>query len=142
MALNIAALKPKKTTMPARRGTNKGRDLGPNIFLDRTWEWNLQASYDNAEPYEITVAGTTKEDTIKKGERKGQKTTRVTGDAADAVTLLRNAATKLGIGVTIDVVPAAAKGQMIVKYQGQKRKAARKPKAATPAVVTGAPAVQ
>jgi hypothetical protein len=140
MALNINAIKStaKPTTMPARKGSITARDLGPNFFLDKAWDKNLQASYDNAEAYEITVAGEFKDDTVKKGPKKGQPLKRLTGDAADAVTLLRAAADTLKIGVSVTTVPARAKGQVVVKYLGQKRKAARKPKVSVPPVAVPA----
>lgn len=95
------------------------RTSGPNPFLDNGW---LESSYDTGQDYEVTVPGQYIDDTIKRGERVGEPTQRLTGDAATVVSMLRTAANKLGIGVSIEVVPAKRKGQMTVKYLGKERK--------------------
>lgn|SRR5262245_4146830 len=130
---DVSTLKARKTTMPPRRGTRTKRDLGPNPWLDKDWEFNLKSSYDNAEPYELDFQGEEKDDTVRKGVKKGQPIKRLSGDAADAQTLIRDAADKLGLGVSVVVTPAVhtsgvnkgkpRAGWFTVKYQGQKRKA-------------------
>lgn len=125
MALDLSSLRPKVTEMAPRQGTRARRDLGPNPFLDKEWPYNLQNSYDQGEAYSIEVAGERVEDVIHKGPRKGEPTTRLTGDAADAVVLVREAANLLGIGVSVQDSPAGRKGFVKVSYQGQKRKQKR-----------------
>ena len=141
--LNVAVLKAKKTTLPPSQRGRAARNMGPNPFLDSAWPFNLKASYENAEAYEITVNGAYVDGVIEKGEKKGQKISRLTGDAADAVTLLRAAADKLGLGVSIPMPlkAGATKGTLVVKYAGAKRKQARKPKVAAVVPPVVAPTV-
>ena len=140
--LNVATLKAAKSKAPIenRRGGQPSRDLGPNFFLDPKWEFNLKNSYDRKEAYKIVVTGTYVDSTYLRGAKKGEKMSRLTGDAADAVTLIRKAAAKLGIGSAIreyigkgpdgEVVP---KGHVLIQYIGQKAREV-KPKS-TPVVV-------
>jgi hypothetical protein len=140
--LNVATLKAARSKAPIenRRGGKDSRDLGPNFFLDPKWEFNLKNSYDKKEPYKIVVAGTYVDSEYLRGKKKGEKMSRLTGDAADAVTLIRKAATKLGIGAAIreytgkgpdgEVIP---KGHVLIQYLGQKPREV-KPKS-TPVVV-------
>jgi hypothetical protein len=138
--LNVATLKAakSKTPMETKRGKN-GRDLGPNFFLDPKWEFSLINSYEKKEPYKIVVTGIYVDSTYLRGPKKGQPMSRLTGDAGDAVALLRKAGVKLSIGVAIkeyagkgpdgEVIP---KGHILIQYQGQKQRE-HKPKS-TPAV--------
>lgn len=136
MALDVKNLKARETTMPARKGTRTKRDLGPNPFLDGNWEFSLKASYDNAQAFELDFQGEYVDTKLKRGKNKGQPTRKLQGDAADAETLIRDAADKLGIGASVAVVPALVAsgpnkgkprpGWYTVKYQGQKRKQSRK----------------
>lgn len=124
MPLDISALTPKPGQgMTPRRAT---RTKGPNPFLDEGW---LQASYDSGQDYEVgPLSGKVVEYEITKGEHKGETGEKLTGDAADAVTLIRQAAAKLGLGVAVEVVPATTArgkeiaGQYIVKYLAKNRK--------------------
>lgn len=147
MPLDVSTLKVAKTTMPTRVGSRSGRDLGPNPFLDLKWPYNLMASYENAEAYELTVSGTMETKPARRGKNKGEPVEVLTGDAYDTNALIRQAADKLGLGATIRTyvgkdpkgksIPA---GKVLVKYMGQKRKAARKPKAVAPVAAPAAPA--
>lgn len=147
MPLDVSALKVAKTTLPTRAGSRKGRDLGPNPFLDLKWPYNLQASYEKGEAYELPVSGTKEMKPARRGKNKGEPVEVLTGDAYDTVALIRQAADKLDLGATVRTfvgkdergksIPA---GKVLVKYAGMKRKAARKPKAAAPAAAPAAPA--
>lgn len=131
MALNIATMKAKKspTAITTTRGGRETRDLGPNFFLDPKWEFNLKNSYDKSEPYSIVVVGTYVTAKKVKGKQRGEEFEKLTGDAADAVTLLRKAGLALKIGVAIreytgkgpdgETIP---KGHVLIKYQGQKQR--------------------
>lgn len=124
MPLDISALAPKPGQgMTPRRAT---RTSGPNPVLDNGW---LQESYDTGQDYEVgPLSGKVVEYTITKGENKGETGEKLTGDAADAVTMIRQAAGKLGLGVSVEVVPAAngrgkeIPGQYMVKYLAKNRK--------------------
>ncbi len=120
--IDLNKVQGRKTTMPPRASTRTRRDLGPNHWLNASWEFSLKNSYDNAEAYELDFSGTFEETVVAKGKNKGEKTTKLTGEAADAVTLIRDAADHLGIGVSIRTKPAKARGKVTVTYQGQKRK--------------------
>ena len=147
MALNVASLKAGKTKTPVenRRGGSVGRDLGPNPFLDPKWDYNLANSYAKNEAYFIILAGTYIDSTMQKGKRKGEAMQRLSGEAADGVSLLRKAAVALKIGVAIreytgkgpdgQVVP---KGNVLIQYQGQKPKV-YKPKSVPVSQVENAP---
>jgi len=126
MPFDVSALKAKPTQMTPRNVNRTGRDLGPNPWLDKAWPFNLQTSYDNAEAYEMELKGTTVTATYIKGKNKGAEYTKLTGDAADAETLIRDAAEKLGIGASVQITPAKRAGYFTVKYQGQKRKNTQK----------------
>jgi len=130
MPLEISA--PVASAAPIERRAGRGVDHGPNLFLDNGW---LKASYDSGKTYELTVNGKWEESAIQKGQNKGQPVQRLTGDAAEVVRQLREAANTLGIGVTIKDYPVQNRagkevaGKLLIKYLGIKRKAARKPKA-------------
>jgi hypothetical protein len=142
MAIDVNALKVKPTVMPKRAGTRSGRDLGPNPWLDKTWPFNLQASYDNAEAFEMTLPGAYVKAKYTRGEVKGQEYDKLTGDAADAIVQIRDAAEKLGLGVSIPVTQAVIEsgprkgqpreGYFVVKYQAAKRKQYKKDEQPTP----------
>ena len=118
MALDLSTITPQAGSgMTPRRAS---RTSGPNPFLDNGW---LEESYNTGQDYEVgPVAGTYEDGVIQRGERAGEPTTRLVGDAATVVSMLRTAANKLGIGVSIEVVPTKRKGQVIVKYVGKDRK--------------------
>ena len=128
MALEITA--PTVSDAPIERRAGRAVDHGPNLVLDNGW---LKQSYDTGKTFEVPVDGKWEEDTIKKGDKKGEKVMRMTGDAAEVVRQLREAAQTLGIGVTIKDYPVVNKrtknpveGKLLIKYQGIKRKATRK----------------
>jgi len=126
MALELAAPVPSAT--PIERRAGRAVQHGPNLFLNNGW---LLDSYNNGRTDEIIVDGEWVEDTIKKGEKKGQPVMRLTGDAAEVVRQLREAATELNIGVTIKDYPVLnrnnkeVKGKVLIKYLGINRKAPR-----------------
>lgn len=142
--MDLSALKPRKATNPdaVKRqggGGRKGRDLGPNPFLDPKMDGNLEQSYrlfkagKTAEAtFEVTVAGKMENYTQSRGAQKGQPGTRLTGDADTVVRWLRDAAEQLGIGVSIRTVPATdskgkeVPGKFTVIYRGQNRKQSQK----------------
>lgn len=150
MALNLASIKAGKAApILSNRGGREGRDLGPNVFLDESWPYNLKNSYDQAEPYYIVVAGSYVADVYKRGKRAGEPmdTERLDGDAADAVTLLRKAGAVLKIGVAIreytdkgpkgETIP---KGKVMIAYQGQKMREAKPKSVPVPVSPDTAPA--
>lgn len=125
MELNLT---PTATEMsPSRRG-RAAADTGPNPFIVNGW---LKQSFDQGKAYSVTVPGTW-EDVTKKN-REGVDVTRnmLRGDAATVVKLIRAASNELNIGVAIETATGRRKGTIEVKYLGQKRKEARKPKTDT-----------
>jgi hypothetical protein len=84
----------------------------------------LETSYQEGKDYEVgPIPGWYEDGTIMRGERAGEPTQRLAGDAATVVSMLRTAANKLNIGVSIEVVPAKrGKNMVIVKYMGKERK--------------------
>lgn len=141
MAFDVSAMKATKAAVPARQGSRTTRDLGPNPWLDPSWPFNLQASYDQNTAFDVPVKGTIelKPATRGKPKERGESVEKLTGDAYNAVALIRDAADKLDLGAAIrtyvDKTPegkAIPKGVVIVRYAGQKRKAAPKPKVVTP----------
>lgn len=146
MALDLNALKAsaKKTTMAPKVVNRSRKDVGPNPFLDKTWDQNLQASYDNAEGYEVTVDGAMEKVPARRGKNKGMPIDTLTGEAADVVFLIRQAAEKLQLGASIQTYVGKApngkggfipvpKGKVLIKYLGQKRKVTKKARAAAAA---------
>lgn len=124
-------------TLPERTTGKPKRDLGPNVFLDKSWAGNLQASYDDASAFSLTVPGKYVEGKVETGKNVGRKVLRLTGDAADAISLIRQAAEHLELGVAVfppimvEATPENAKklqraipkpGQITITYQGQTRK--------------------
>lgn len=137
-------VKPKKSAAKIQRtSTRTARDLGPNPFLDSKVEGNLDQSYKAFKAgkladatYEVTVEGTWETYTQKRGAAKGKEGKRLNGDADRVTRWLRDAADQLGIGVAIQYVeakPVSGKAHTTVVYMAKERKAARKPKSATPA---------
>lgn len=119
MALDLSALTPVEGSgMSPRRNT---RTAGPNPFLDNGW---LLKSYEEGQDYEIgPVSGWYEDTTIQRGERAGEPTQKLVGDAAQVVSMLRTAANKLDIGVSIEIVPGKRKGTVVIKYLGKERRA-------------------
>lgn len=114
--------------MTKRKGS---RVAGPNPFLDNGW---LLQSYEEGQDYEFPAAGKYETVIATRGLHEGEEVTKLTGDAADVVALLRSAGNKLGIGVRIELVPnaeewfamsARRRGPIVVKYLGQERKQRR-----------------
>lgn len=147
MALNVANIKAGKTKAPIenRRG-GTARDLGPNPFLDAKWDYNLANSFAKGEAYFIILAGTYVDTPYAKGERKGEIYQKLTGDAADGVSLLRKAAVALEIGVAIREYTgkgpdgqAIPKGNVLIQYAGQKAKQNKPKPESVPAVNPDAP---
>lgn len=129
--MDFNALTPVVAEFPTRT-RNRGT-AGPNPFITNGW---LKGSYDRNEAQSVTVPGAYEEYVSKKGASAGETRQRLTGDAAQIVSLLRAAADELNIGVSIDVAQAMngkreVKGQMTITYLGHKRKAPRKSGEAT-----------
>lgn len=137
MALDFTNITPTRTVMPADTRGRQAVDRGPNPFLDEGW---LRETYDSGEGAEITVAGAleTYEGTIRATKETVTKR-KLTGDAAEAVRMIREAADKLGLGVRVVTTVggpgvkdnqgrAVRKGMVLVQYLGQTRKAPRKTK--------------
>lgn len=124
MALDLDALTPVQGSgMSGRRAT---RTSGPNPFLDNGWLW---ASYESGQDYEVPpVQGEFGDYTIQRGDNAGQIGQRWSGDVAAVISMIRTAADKQNIGVSIEVVPAVdargreRKGWFVVKYLGKERK--------------------
>jgi hypothetical protein len=126
--MDLTALAPEPTEMTARKAT---RSAGPNPFLDNGW---IRQSYDTSTAYQVTVAGEWQDKPVKAkndaGEmvETGEIRPTLTGDAANVVYLVRQAAEKEGLGVRVETVQATRKngnpiaGQVTVKYQGIARK--------------------
>lgn len=99
----------------------------PNPFLDEGW---LETSYDEGEDH-VTgpYTGDVEVYQISEGKKNaGMNAKRYQGDLKVVINMIREAANKLDIGVTIRVVPAVngngkvVKGQWMVHYQGKERK--------------------
>jgi hypothetical protein len=130
MAIDFDTMKPTDGTgLTSRRGP---RTAGPNPFLERGW---LKESYDQnvkkfPHPDKVfgPVQGKLVETTISRGDRIGEPTTKWTGDVQAVISLLRTAADKMGIGVSIEIVPARTArnqeraGWFDVKYLGKVRR--------------------
>lgn len=136
MALELSPPVPA-TEVPPLRSTS-AKDKGPNPFLEphphtdpaqNFPEGWLAKSYDDGVWYDVgPVQGHWEDGEIRKGGRKGQPTRRMVGDAAEITRWLRDAATELGIGVSIKYFPVKnkngteAKDRVLVKYLGTNRK--------------------
>lgn len=133
MAIDITKLAPVKGEGMAPRSVHRERTEQPNPFLDNGW---LKESYDTNTDYQVTVDGTWEESKVLKGPRKGEPMERLTGEAADVTLMLRNAANRLGIGVSIQYSIPTYKsgknkgeeiaGKVTVHYLGKERKRPRK----------------
>lgn len=137
MALDLSNVNPVDTNMPRDTRGRAAADRGPNPWLDRGW---LQASYDSGMGKELVLPGKFEEYQGKVRET-GETVakTKLIGDASEAVTMIREAADKLGLGVRVvttaggpgvkDATGASVKrGFILIQYLGQKRKAPRKAK--------------
>lgn len=131
MPIDFTTLTPTATEMPADTRGRQAADRGPNPWLDNGW---LLKTYESGIGDEVTVPGKYETYTGKvraTGEEVQKE--KITGDAALAVQMIRDAADKLStpqrpIGVRIVVTEAKRKGQLRIQYLGQTRKAPRKTK--------------
>lgn len=128
----------KATEIPLRRESAGARDRGPNLYLQaqpgfpKGW---LMKSFEDGEWYDQSVQGTWAEVKLTKGANKGKTVEKMTGDAMEATRQLREAATTLGIGVSIKYFPEYYKGgakkgeeipgRVLLKYIGIPRKQPR-----------------
>lgn len=120
--MDFSAIKPIAGKGLSRRQATRTATENPFIT-----EGYLLASYERGVDYELTVPGSyvdydkrTKDKTT--GVVTTSKSTKLTGDAAEVVNMLRRAANELNIGVRVEVVPGARKGTYTVKYLGVNRK--------------------
>lgn len=130
--MDLANLAPAVGPGLVRRvNTRAPAERGPNPFLDNGW---LQASYDTGKDYFVTVDGGWEPSVIKKGPQRGEPTERLSGDAAEVVKLIRDAADKLNIGVAIQYSIPTRKvkgnevdiaGKVTIHYLGKRRKERR-----------------
>jgi len=98
---------------------------GPNPWLDPKWDMSIAASYDNNETYELEFPGKYETYTITKGVEKGKTSEKITGDAYDAIVLIREASAKEDLGVSIRT-RSGKNGFVFVSWCARKRKAPRK----------------
>lgn len=133
MAFDISSIKAKPAATPTRVSTRTKKDLGPNIWLDKNWDNSLQSSYDNDEAYAADFKGKIEALPAKRGKNKGEPVDKVTGEAADAIYLIREAAKILGVGVAIRYQTAARNGYVNVVWHGRTPKQTAKFKGETPA---------
>lgn len=140
MAIDFDSIKPRTVSVPRRVGTKTGRDLGPNHWLNKKWEQGLWASYENDQAYGADFKGKIEKTPATRGEakNKGELIERVTGEAGDAITLIRQAATKLGIGVSVPYTTEGVRnGYVRVTWYGKTKKVYKAKTATTvPPVVT------
>jgi hypothetical protein len=125
------------TTLTPREGTGivrvrRGRTGEPNPFLDEDFG-HLGTSYETGQDFEVgPVGGQLVEYTVTKGAHAGELSTKWTGDVVKVVGLIRDAAAELGMGVSMDIVPAVngrgkeLTGQAIVKYLAKERRQYRR----------------
>lgn len=134
----------ESTEIPQRRNGRGKQDTGPNLFLqpipkgvtpaapDGYEEGWLALSYDLGKWFDVPVEGHYETAQRAYGASKGEEYQKVVGDAADVTKMLREAADKLGIGVTIKYAEVKRKNgsvvpnQLTVKYLGVVRKQSRK----------------
>jgi hypothetical protein len=122
MPFTIDSIKAKPTAAPKRNApVRPKRDLGPNPWLDKTWDTGLWASYNDDQAYAADFPGALEMLPAKRGANKGELIEKVTGEASDAVVLIREAAEKLGIGVSIRTAKAR-NGFVRVTWYGKTRK--------------------
>src|SRR6185369_9792538 len=133
MAIDIASIKAKPTAVPrVARGDRAKRDLGPNHWLDKKWDQGLWASYEGDVAFAADFKGGITKIPATRGEakKKGELVEKVTGDAGDAITLIREAATKLGIGVAVRYETQGVRtGYVRVTWYGKTKKDYSKSKA-------------
>jgi hypothetical protein len=127
MPLDFDTIEPRDGTGIVRsRGP---RATGPNPFLDKGWLWE---SYETSKDKEVgPIAGILTDTVVSRGATAGQPTQKWTGDVATVISMLRTAAEKQGIGVSIEIIPATTArgreitGQYTVKYLGKERRQRR-----------------
>ena len=136
MAFNVKDLSEQivETEVKGRRGVT----ADANPWLDPTWPYNVQASYDKGKGFQLKLNGQMESYVSKRGETKGKTLTRLTGDAADALRMARAAAAKLGLGLKTDAVDQKD-GTFVIKWQATDRKVATRDKKPP---VTTTPGVQ
>lgn len=137
MAFDVSAIKAKTAETPRRvvKNARSARDLGPNPWLDKVWENGLWASYEGDVAFAADFPGALEMLPAKRGVNKGEPIEKVTGDAADAIVLIRAAAEVMGIGVSIRT-KKARNGFVNVTWYGKTRKQTRKTSDTAAAVVT------
>lgn len=114
--------------MTGRKG-GAGRPAAANPFVDNGW---LLSSYEDEKDHELQVAGSYIDAVHERGAHAGEVYSKLAGDAAEVVALIRSGALKLGLGVTVEVVPVLRKngspvpGQLVVKYQAKAKRARRR----------------
>ena len=129
MPFDIANIKATPTAAPRM---NRGRqDLGPNPWLDKAWDMGLWKSYNDDVAFASEFKGNIEQVPAKRGKNKGQPIEKVTGEAGDAVALIREAAAKLGIGVAVRTAKTR-NGFVKVTWYGKDRRKT-KPKTPVPA---------
>ena len=151
----VIEIKPVESTeIPQRRASTR-RNTGPNPFLqpisrgvtpvapDGYEEGWLALSYDLGKWFDVPVEGHYEVATRKYGASKGEEYQKVAGDAAEVARMLREAADKLGVGVSIKYADVKRKNgtvvpnQLMVKYLGTVRKQQRTPDATLDATDEG-----
>lgn len=128
----------KATEIPQKRESAGSRNRGPNLFLqpqDGFPKGYLWKSFEDGDWYDLPVSGGLVLVEGKRGKSKGQEIEKLDGDAAEVVRQLREAATALGIGVSVKYFDVLAKGgpnkgqpvagKILIKYLGQPRKQRR-----------------
>lgn len=125
--MDFSALTPAKGTGIVRKSS---RSAGVNPFLAE--DSALQTSYQTGDDYYLDMPGAWEQTVYKRGAQKGEPTIGLTGDAAEVSRLLRDAANKLGIGVSIQYEPnaegegkAPKRGHIRVKFVAKERKQKR-----------------
>lgn len=104
MPFDISSIKVKTTTPPKREVTSRktrASQLGENPWLDKTWSEGLWASYDADVAFSAVFPGAIEMVPAQRGATKGQLVEKVTGEAGDAIFLIRKASTILGIGAAV-----------------------------------------
>jgi flagellar hook-basal body complex protein FliE len=130
MAIDLNSIKPKAVAIPrVQRNTDK-RDLGPNHWLNKNWDMGLWKSYQDDVAFAAEFKGKIEKVPATRGEAKknNEMVEKVTGDAGDAITLIREAATKFNIGVAVRYETSKA-GYVRVTWYGKTKKDYSKSKA-------------
>lgn len=132
MAFDVTAIKAKTAPPVKRTVTDRAKkDKGPNPWLDKTWETGLWASYNEDLAFEAEFKGNIEMVPAKRGKNVGEPIEKVTGEASEAIKLIRDAATILGIGVAVRY-RKGRNGFVSVTWHGKTRKKFEK-KDVTPA---------